>query len=79
MLMIYNSGNATTLYLYTINYDNYDIFIANGDVDGNDVARSDDSYDYYTGTDDDDDDDIHVLTAERDISVKINAREQNYG
>ena len=28
MLMIYNSGNATTLNLYSIDYDNYGIIIA---------------------------------------------------
>ena len=38
-------------------YDNYGIVIADGDVDGNDVTESDDSYDYYTNTSDDDDDD----------------------
>ena len=35
------------MYLYSIDYDNYGIVIADGDVDGNDVAQSDDSYDEY--------------------------------
>ena len=74
MLMIYNSGTATTLYLYSIDYDNYGIVIAGGDIDSNDVAKSDNSYDYYICTNDDDD--YEILTAECNISVKINASEQ---
>ena len=58
--------------LYSIDYDNYGIVIADGDVDGNDVAESDDSYDEYTCTSDDDDDvdDDEILTVECDNSVK---------
>ena len=44
------------MYLYAIDYDNYCIVIADGDVDGNDVTESDDSYDYNINTHDDDDD-----------------------
>ena len=56
------------MYLYAIDYDNYyGIVIADGDVDGNDVTESDDSYDYHTNTNDDDDDDAdydEILTVE---------------
>ena len=64
-----NSDNSTTLYVYS----NYGIVIADGDVDGNDVAESDDSYDEYTHTNDDDDDDFdddEILTVGCDNSVK---------
>ena len=64
------------MYLYSIDYDNYGIVIAD-DVDGNDVAQSDDSYDEYTYTSDDNDDvdDDEILTVECDKSVKINSKD----
>ena len=62
------------MYFVSIDYDNYGIVIADGDVDGNDVAESDDSYDGYTYTSDDDDDEI--LTVECDNSVKINSNDK---
>ena len=68
------------MYLYAIDYDNYyGIVIADGDVDGNDVTESDDSYDYHTNTNDDDDDDadyVEILTVECDNSVKINSSDK---
>ena len=69
------------MYLYAIDYDNYGIVIADGDVDGNDVTESDDSYDYYINTSDDDDDDDdadydEILTVECDNSVKINSNDR---
>ena len=61
------------MYLYSIEYDNYGIVIADGDDDGNDITESDDSYDEYTYTsDDDDDDDDEILTVECNNSVIIN-------
>ena len=63
------------MYLYSIDYDNYGIVIADGDDDGNDVTESDDSYDEYTYTSDDDDDDVdddEILTVECNNSVIIN-------
>ena len=73
-----NCDNATTLYLCAIYYDNYCIVIADGDVDGNDVTESDDSYDYYINTHDDDDnaDYDEILTVECDNSVKINSSDK---
>ena len=66
------------MYLYSTDYDNYGIVIADGDVDGNDVTESDDSYDEYTYTsgDDDDVDDDELLTVECDHSVKINSNDK---
>ena len=66
------------MYLISIDYDYYCIVIADDDdVDGNDVAQSDDSYDEYTYTSDDDDDvdDDEILTVECDKSVKINSND----
>ena len=62
------------MYLYSIDYDNYGIVIADGDDDGNDVTENDDSYDEYTYTSDDDDDvdDDEILTVECNNSVIIN-------
>ena len=64
--------------LYSTDYDNYGIVIADGDVDGNDVTESDDNYDEYTYTSDDDDevDDDEILTVECDQSVKINSNDK---
>ena len=56
------------MYLYSFDYDNYGIVIADGDDDGNDVTESDDSYDEYTYTSDDDE----ILTVECNNSVIIN-------
>ena len=67
------------MYLCAIYYDNYCIVISDGDVDGNDVTESDDSYDYYINTHDDDDDDAdydEILTVECDNSVKINSSDK---
>ena len=66
------------MYLYAIDYDNYCIVIADGDVDGNDVTESDDSYDYNINTHDDDDDADYgeILTVECDNSVKINSSDK---
>ena len=67
------------MYLYAIDYDNYGIVIADGDVDGNDVTETDDSYDYYINTSDDDDDNAdsdEILTVECDYSVKINSSDK---
>ena len=66
------------MYLCAIYYDNYCIVIADGDVDGNDVTESDDSYDYYIKTHDDDDnaDYDEILTVECDNSVKINSSDK---
>ena len=62
------------MYLYSIEYDNYGIVIADGYDDGNDVTESDDSYDEYTYTSDDGDDvdDDEILTVECNNSVIIN-------
>ena len=64
----------TPLYLYSIDYDNHGIVIADGDDDGNDVTESDNSCDEYTYTSDDDDDvdDVEILTVECNNSVIIN-------
>ena len=51
------------IYFFSTDYDNYGIFTSNGHVDGNNVSKSDDSYDYHTCTNDDDDDD-EILTVE---------------
>ena len=67
------------MYLYSIDYDNYGIVIADGDVDGTGVAESDDNYEEYTYTsddDDDDDDDDEILTVECDNSVIINSNDK---
>ena len=66
------------MYLYSIDYDNYGIVIADGDVVGNGVAESDDNYEKYTYTSDDDDDvdDDEILTVECDNSVIINSNDK---
>ena len=62
-------------YFCSIDYENYVIFINNGHVDGNNVSKRNDSYDYHTCTNDDDDGEI--LIVECDHYVKMNSRGAN--